>query len=155
MIEQAPTRDKCHEALAMFLGEWTASGTSFGGSDQTGDPRANGESWSSKHRANWHTGEFFLIQDERALIGGTTFDTLSVLGVDPHTGGYFSRGFENHGFYRHYRMGKDGRVWTLEGHTERARIEFSQDGCRQQIEWEWKPEDRWLPLCDRVAVRTN
>jgi hypothetical protein len=34
-----------------------------------------------------------------------------------------------------------GRVWTITGATERARIEFSPD--------------RRLPLCDRVAVRED
>jgi hypothetical protein len=46
-----------------------------------------------------------------------------------------------------------GRVWTITGATERARIEFSADGRTQTLTWEWRPKDRWLPLCDRVAVR--
>jgi hypothetical protein len=41
------------------------------------------------------------------------------------------------------------------GETERARIEFSEDGRQQMITWEWRPRDQWLPLCDRVAVRQD
>ena len=62
---------------------------------------------------------------------------------------------KNHGFYRHYDLAKRGRVWTLSGKSERATIRFSKDRRTQTIVWEWKPGSRWLPLCDRVAVRTR
>ncbi len=155
MPEAPPKRGPRHDALDIFLGEWTASGTSFGGSDQSGDPRAHGEAWSSTHRAFWHTGNFFLVQDERAFIAGAPFDTLAIIGVDPKSGDYFSSGFENHGFYRDYRMTADENVWRILGETERATIEFTDDARRQQIHWEWKPGDQWLPLCDRVATRID
>lgn len=69
-----PVRGPEHDALSAFLGEWQAEGTSFGGTDQSGpDPRANGIPWASTHSTRWHAGKFFLIQDERAHIGGTAF----------------------------------------------------------------------------------
>jgi hypothetical protein len=52
-------------------------------------------------------------------------------------------------------MAVAGRVWTITGVTERCRIEFSPDGRTQTLTWEWRPKDRWLPLCDRVAVRED
>jgi len=37
---------------------------------------------------------------------------------------------------------------------ERARIQFSEDGDRQTVLWEWRPfDDEWQPLCDRVNIR--
>ena len=30
-----------------------------------------------------------------------------------------------------------------------------KDGRTQRIVWEWKPRDRWLPLCERTAVRLD
>lgn len=154
--EAAPVRDDKHRALAAFLGQWRAEGRSYGSPHQPADdPMSAAEPWASTHSAMWHTGEFFLVQDERAVIGGKTFDTLSVLGVDARTGGYFARTFENHGFYRHYDVVVDGRVWTVTGELERARIEFSEDGRTQTISWEWRPSERWLPLCDRVAHRED
>jgi hypothetical protein len=151
-----PRRTAAHDALAVFLGDWTATGTSYGGTDPSGaDPRAGGVPWVSEHTGRWYTGEFFLVQDEKARPGGSVFDTLSVMGVDPETGEYFARCFENHGFYRHYRVARDGRVWTLSGQTERATITFSDDGRTQTIAWEWKPKGEWLPLCDRVATRVD
>ena len=150
----APVRSSAHDALSVFLGEWHAEGTSFGGTDQSGtDPKANGVPWASTHTAHWHTGNFFLIQDERARIDGKVFDTLSIMGVGPSDEGYIARTFENHGFYRHYALAVDDRTWLLSGATERARTVFSGDGNTQTITWEWLRDGKWLPLCDRVASR--
>ena len=154
--EASPTRGSAHDALSVFLGEWRAEGTSFGGTDQSGaDPKANGVPWISTHTTRWHTGDFFMIQDERAQISGAVFDTLSVLGVDSGDKGYFARTFENHGFYRHYGLSVDDRTWLLEGETERARTVFDAHGNTQTINWEWLREGKWLPLCDRVATRVS
>ena len=152
--QTAPVRGAPHEALAVFLGAWRATGASFGDNQQAKDaPRANPTAWTSTHTARWHTGEFFLIQDERATTGSGPFDTISIMGFDADSGRYFAQSFENHGFARRYEVSVDGRVWTFSGALERARIEFSEDGSRQTITWEWRPEQGWLPLCDRVAVR--
>lgn len=151
-----PERTDAHEALAVFLGDWTAEGLSYGGSDQSGEnKRANGVPWVSEHKGYWHTGGFFLIQDEQARPDGQTFDTISIMGVDPKSGDYFARSFENHGYYRNYRVSRDGDVWTISGETERATITLSDANRKQTIAWEWKPKDDWLPLCDRVAVRKD
>ncbi len=150
-----PQRDARHDALAVFLGKWTARGTSYGGTDQSGpDPKANGEAWLSTHEAVWHTGRFFIVQDERADIAGKRFDTLSLIGVD-EDGSYFARSIENHGYYRDYKMTRDGDRWRFDGATERAFVVFEGGGKRQVWTWEWKPGDTWLPLCDRVAERID
>jgi Protein of unknown function (DUF1579) len=152
--EAAPVRSSAHDALSVFLGEWRAEGMSFGGTDQSGpDPKANGVPWVSTHSTRWHTGDFFLIQDERARIDGKVFDTLSVMGVEHGDKGYFARTFENHGFYRHYALSVEDRIWLLEGETERARTVFDAQGDTQTITREWLRDGKWLPLCDRVATR--
>ena len=155
MSEQVPKRVERHDALNVFLGEWKAEGISYGGTDQSGDPKAHGEPWLSTHIARWHTGSFFMLQDERATIAGKTFDTLSIMGVDPESGQYFARTFENHGYYRHYELAVDDHVWTLSGDAERARMVFKDGNRTQVISWEWKRDGKWLPLCDRTAVRTD
>lgn len=155
-VQTAPERGSKHDALSAFLGSWKAEGTSFGGTDQPkDDPKRNGVPWASTHTGRWHSGGFFLIQDEKAIIGEDGLDTLGVMGVDPETGKYFARCFENHGFYRNYVVTVDGNVWNFNGEFERCRIEFSDDNRKQTIVWEWKPEGKWLPLCDRTAVRTD
>ena len=154
--EATPRRGSAHDALSAFLGEWRAEGMSFGGTDQSGaDPKANGVPWVSTHAARWHTGDFFLIQDERAQIGGAPFDTLSIMGIEPGDKGYFARTFENHGFYRHYALSVENRTWLLEGDIERACTVFGSDGNTQTITWEWLRDGKWLPLCDRVARRVQ
>lgn len=154
--QTASTRGVQHEALAVFLGRWRAEGLSYGSPNQPVDnPKSAPEQWTSTHTGTWHTGEYFLIQDERAMTGDYPLDTLSVMGVDATTECYFARCFENHGFYRHYDVTVDGRVWTLAGESERARIDFSADSKTQTITWEWRCKDRWLPLCDRTARRED
>ena len=151
-----PVRGEAHQALAVFLGRWRAEGKSYGSPSQAvDDPKSGAEPWVSTHTGKWHTGAFFLIQDERATVGSNPFDTLSVLGYDADTGRCFARCFENHGFYRDYDVVGNGRVWVLRGEMERARIEFSEDGRTQTISWEWRRSDGWLPLCDRVARRSD
>lgn len=151
-----PKRGKMHEALEVFVGDWKAEGSSYGGTDQSGaDPRDNGVSWNSTHTGRWHTGQFFLIQDERAHVDGSPFDTVSVLGVDADTETYFARSFENHGFYRHYSLEVDGDEWTLTGETERATMTFSVGNRKQDIFWEWRVDGKWLPLCERTAVKRD
>lgn len=87
-------RSNAHDALSVFLGKWRAEGMSFGGFDQIGaDPKANGAPWVSTHNTRCHTGDFFLIQNERARIGGKIFDTLGVMGVDPSDTGYIAPNF--------------------------------------------------------------
>lgn len=140
-----------HEELAVFLGDWHAEGTSHGGDAQSLDnPHAGASPWNSIHSARWHSGNYFVVQDERA---NGPFDTLSLMGWDAEAGRYFVRTIENHGFACDYTLTVDGRTWTLTGEHERATNRFSVDGRSQEIAWEWKPAEVWLPLCDRTAHR--
>jgi hypothetical protein len=139
----------------MFLGRWTARGSSYGGNYQNGgNPTANGEPWLSTHDAYWHTGQYFLVQDERADINGARFDTLSIMGMN-EDGTYFARSFENHGFYRNYSVDRNEDLWTLTGDQERATVRFEAGGTRQIVTWEWKQSGRWMPLCDRCAIKVD
>lgn len=154
--EAPPTRGAQHDRLAVFLGRWRATGKSYGSPKQPADdPKSAAVAWASTHEGRWHSGQFFLVQDEHATTGGHPFDTLSIMGVDAQTGRTFAQTFENHGFARRYDVSVEGRIWTFSGEFERARIELSEDGRKQTITWEWRPHDRWLPLCDRVAVRDD
>ena len=152
-LRVTPERGAQHDVLDVFRGDWKAEGLSFASPDQNvQNPRGNSTQWTSTHSTRWHTGQFFLIQNERAQVNGS-FDTLSVLGWDEDADRYFASTFDNHGFYRHYDVTVEGNVWTISGKTERARIELSDAGKRQTINWEWQPKDTWLPLCDRIATK--
>ena len=116
------------------------------------NPHSGASPWNSIHSARWHSGNYFIVQDERA---NGPFDTLSVMGWDAQAGRYFARTIENHGFARGYTLTVDGRTWTLTGEQERATLIFSADRRSQEISWEWKSAEVWLPLCDRTAQRIN
>lgn len=153
MSETTASEPEPHEKLVVFLGDWHAQGTSYGGPDQTStNPHAGATSWNSIHSARWHSGNYFVVQDERA---NGPFDTLSLMGWDTEAERYFARTIENHGFARDYTMTVNGRTWTLSGEHERADFSFSEDGRTQDISWEWKPDEQWLPLCNRTAQRID
>ena len=152
MKEAAPdapvTRTELHTALEVFVGRWRAEGWAYTGTGR--------ERWFSTIEVKWHTGEFFLIQDERQYSGeeaSGVFETHSVFGVEPGTNDYFVHNFENHGFFRLYKVKRDARIWTFDGQTERARYEFSEDGRKVTIAWELLKGGVWKPLCDRVAIK--
>ena len=135
-----------HERLGVWIGEWRAEGTNYA-ADGAKSP------WLSDESVEWLAGRFFVVQRWNEHGSAEPFIGLGVMGYDSETKRYFTRSFENHGFYRHYDMTIDGNHWTLDGATERARVEFADDGNTQRIHWEFKPQDKWLPLCDRVARR--
>lgn len=157
--DKAPSRGDAHTALEAFLGRWRAEGWSYTGTDPDAkDPRQPRERWFSTIEARWHTGGFFLLQDERSYAGEESsgvFETHSVFGVDPATGRSFVQTFENHGFFRLYGLERKEKVWTFDGQNERARYEFDAEGRRVTIVWEVKKGGAWRPLCDRVAMRID
>jgi hypothetical protein len=151
-----PVRGSEHECLGVFVGKWHAEGRSYGRSQDRHNPLTSAELWVSDEVTAWHPGKFFIVQREDAMTGPAPFATHGVIGHDPQAGAYVAHTFENHGFYRRYGVRVDGRIWTFTGDTERARIEFSEDGREQSVAWEWRPVDNeWLPLCDRTNVRVE
>lgn len=44
-----PKRGDAHDALAVFLGKWTARGTSYGGADQQGQDPSRGSAHTKHH----------------------------------------------------------------------------------------------------------
>lgn len=152
-----PKRGAEHERLAVWVGRWHAEGQSYGGPNQNpSSPKADATKWESDETTVWHPGQFFVVQREDARIGTDSLITHSVLGFDSTSGEYYAHAFENHGYYRRYRVRVEGRIWTFESDTERATVEMSADGKRQTVRWEWRPkDDRWLPLCERVNERVG
>jgi hypothetical protein len=146
-LTEPPVRGPEHDRLACFLGDWRAEGVNY-------DAEGNRTPWLSDEHVEWLPGEFFVVQRWQANPD-QPFSGLGVIGYDPQEQRYFTRSFENHGFFRDYAMDVDGEVWTFTGETERARVEFADDGETQRIHWEFKHGEAWLPLCDRVARRVR
>lgn len=151
-----PVRGPEHERLSVFIGKWHAEGQSFGNQQNRQRPREHAQRWISEETTVWHPGRFFVLQHEEATVGSRSLITDAVLGYDAQSGHYVAHAFENHGHYRRYVVRVDGRIWTFNGDTERARIEFSDDGNKQLVVWEWRPvDDDWLPLCERTNARVE
>lgn len=151
-----PLHGTHHRHLEAFVGTWRAEGQAFGRNQDPSLPRANAESWTSHELTEWHPGRFFVIQREDAMSGGQPLNTMAVIGFDTQEGVYVVHAFENHGHANRYTMLRDDRTWKLTGERERATIEFSEDGRRQTVRWEWRPfDDAWLPLCDRTNVKVR
>lgn len=151
-----PVHGPQQERLAAFVGRWHAEGLSFGRNQDRAEPRRNSEAWVSEEVTHWHAGNFFVIQEETARTGDEPLITHSVIGVDAGSGEFFATTVENHGHSRRYAVTNDGPKWTFLGDTERARIEFSDDGRTQNVAWEWRPSgDEWLPLCERTNRRAE
>ena len=151
-----PVRGPAHERLGAFVGKWRAEGQSYANDQDRTKPRAAVQPWVSNEVTEWHPGGFFVIQREDATTGSEPLITHAVIGHEEQTGDYISHTFENHGYHNRYVGRVEGRVWTFTGQRERVRIEFSQDGTRQTVSWEWRPhDDEWLPLCDRTNVRVG
>lgn len=142
-------RGSQHDALAVFVGEWRAEGTSYA------EPGGAGAPWAGEHIARWHADKYFVVQDERARVGGEILDTLSVLGVYPDTSAYLARTFEAHGVQRNYVITRQDATWRFWADEIRASIVFSDDNRKQTILWEQMRDGEWLPLCERVAVRVD
>jgi hypothetical protein len=138
-------------ALGVFLGDWRAEGRSYG----EGAPRAKPATWKSTHTGRWHTGQFFLIQDERAVTGAAPFDTLSIIGWDAERGCYFARTFRQPRIPAllrrdRRRPGLDflGRDRTCPHRLQRRRRD-TDDHLGMAA------GEGWLPLCDPIAMKVR
>jgi ketosteroid isomerase-like protein len=153
---QIPSPTASHERLQVFIGTWHAEGESYAVGQTKQDPRGSIEKWVSDETYAWLPGQFFVIQNWDAKTGANPFKGTAIISYDADTGNYTTRSYENHGFVRDYVTTVDGDIWTFEGDTERARLEFASGGNTQTIGWEWRtPGEAWLPLCDRIATRRD
>ena len=74
--------------------------------------------------------------------------------LDDETG-FFAHLFDDRGNHRTYHVGRDGAIWTFSEPESRATITVAPGGDRLDIVWQWKNGGaEWLPLCDRVALRS-
>ena len=148
-----PKPSEAHKRLEVFIGTWHAEGTSYGGGGQDAvDPRAAGVPWISDESYEWLPGSFFVLHRWDAQ----SFKGAEIMGYDEAEGGYFTRMFDNAGHHPDYRASVDGHVWSFTEGQTRATVTVQDRGDAMTFNWEWKTGGRkGLPLCDRVASRTQ
>jgi hypothetical protein len=149
-----PKPSAAHKRLEVFIGTWHAEGTSYGVGQDSADPRPAGAPWTSDESYEWLTGGFFVLHRWDAMAG--SFSGAEIMGYDEAEGGYFTRMFDNVGHHPNYRASVDGHVWNFTEAKTRATVTVQGGGDQMTFNWEWKNGGRkWLPLCDRVAVRVS
>lgn len=98
----------------------------YGDGQDAADPRASGAPWTSDKSYEWLPG------------------------------GYFTRMFNNAGHHPDYRVSVDGDVWNFTEAQTRATVTVQESGDKMTFNRERKSGGKdWLPLCDRVASRTQ
>jgi hypothetical protein len=100
----AEQRSEALVRLDVFVGEWAVE-ASFPG-------RQPDEAPPARVRFEWALDGQFLLQRTEVSLPEVP-DSLSIVGVDPETGGYTQHYFDSRGVARLYAMSLDGGVWTL------------------------------------------
>jgi hypothetical protein len=99
-------------------------------------------------------GEFFVLHTWDAMAGERVFKGTEVIGYDVDQRAYFTRLFDNAGNHPDYRAEAKGNVWTFSEPASRATVTVDADGDGMLFNWEWRiAGGKWLPLCDRRAIR--
>jgi hypothetical protein len=151
-----PKPSAAHKRLEVFIGDWHAEGTSYGDGQDAADPRAAGVAWTSDESYEWLPGSFFVLHRWDAQMGKHEFKGAEIIGYDQAEGGYFTRMFDNAGHHPDYAGSVDGEVWCFTEAQTRVTVTVQNGGDEMSFNWEWKNGGRkWLPLCDRVALRTG
>jgi Protein of unknown function (DUF1579) len=114
----APDNEDPLQRLEPFLGAWSLE-ASFPGAAPT-DVRG-------RVTFEWLPGGGFLVQRWEVPVPEAP-DGLAVIGYHPDRGSYLQHYFDSRSVARVYRMGFDGRVWTL----ERSEPDFSPLDFRQR-----------------------
>jgi hypothetical protein len=131
-----------------------AGGTAYGDGQSVEDPLASAAPWTSDETYTWMPGCRFLLHQWDAAVGRQPFRGTEILGHDEDLG-FFAELFDDQGHHRTYRVAHEGSIWTFSEPATRAAITVAPDGERLDIVWQWKNGGtEWLPLCDRVALRT-
>ena len=151
-----PKPTAAHRRLEVFIGGWHAEGTSYGEGQDAADPRAAGVPWTSDESYEWLPGKFFVLHRWSAMTGKHAFKGAEIIGYDEAKASYFTRLFDNAGHHPEYRASVDSDVWSFKEPQTRATVTVQNGGRKMNFKWEWKSGGSdWLPLCDRVASRTQ
>jgi hypothetical protein len=126
--------------LDAFVGDWVME-VRFPGDEQ---PPMTGDAPVARSRFEWTLDRQFLLQRNEISVQGVP-DSLSIVSVDPETGGYLQHYYDSRGVVRLYAMTLADGVWTLTRESpdfspldfrQRYIGTFSQDGNTISGAWE-------------------
>jgi hypothetical protein len=152
--EQTPELGPEHQRLEVFAGSWKVEGENKSQAPDAPNTHVLGE-----ESYEWLPGGFFLVGrwDRQFGEGGGDHTGIGILGYDAEKRTYFSRSFDNLGFWRDYEVRNErDRTWTFTGERERATFVFNKAGDSFDARWEIRGDNsRWQPLCELHAIKTG
>lgn len=110
--------------LDAFVGEWVME-VRFPGYQQSA---ATGDTPVARSRFEWILDRQYLLQRSEVPVPEAP-DSLTIISVDPETGGYLQHYYDSRGVTRLYAMSLTGGVWTL----TRESADFSPLDFRQRF----------------------
>lgn len=132
------------ERLGVLVGEWIVEARFPGDQPASGGVRA-------RARFEWALDGQFLLQRTEVPVPEAP-DSLTIIGVDPKTGGYAQHYFDSRGTVRLYEMSLADEVWTLTRESpdfspldfgQRFTGIFSPDGNTITGAWEKRFSEGW------------
>ena len=157
------TKNQSHEPsaeikrLELFLGKWNVEGKSYAKGYSYESLQVSYVEMKFSQTGVWLSGGFFLVNRWNGHVGESEFNGMEVIGYDAESRSYVSRLFDNAGNATTYQASVRDNVWTYIGELQCATFEFSDDGHKMKIHWDWRKADgkNWLPLCDLTASKSK
>lgn len=124
---QGPSRGSAHDRLNVWVGRWINEGHTV---QEDGAP---GVAITTSDVYEWLPGGFFVLHTAYGRIGDAGVGGAEIIGYDEASGGYYSHFYDSQGNVSTHKLSVLGDVWTNEGETTRATVEFSDANRIQTV----------------------
>lgn len=125
--------------LAPLIGTWDTSGTIL-----DADGEAEGK-LRGTDVYEWFPGRFFVLHHVDGKLEDTEVKAIEVIGAGEGDG-CIARSYDNAGQSDEYKVALQGRMWTIDGSTQRFRGSFSEDFTTLEGSWEASEDGQsWRP----------
>ena len=139
--QQRPGRE--HRRLEIFIGRWNTEGITRA-TESIPSVRVNGTD-----TYEWLEGGFFLIHHVDVNMGDDKIRAIEIVGYDDHIKKYPMNFFDSLGNSGTYMASVENGIWKFSGNSERATVQFSDDGNTMTALWEQQMENsKWQPWMD-------
>jgi hypothetical protein len=144
-----PTRE--HSLLAAFIGKWAIEGQNLAKAPVAASSEVQGiETYESL------PGGFFVDYRWERHFATATHKGLGMISHDETNHTFSCTYYDNMGYKKTYEIVCYDKEWNFIGDTERALIQFDEEGNSFTENWEiLDDQKRWQPLCSLKAKRIN
>ena len=121
--------EKKAEKLAIFVGSWQVTGRDYTTSQE-------GSEISGEEVYEWLPGSPLLVNNWCRYVGEARRSGMGLIGIDFSHHAFSSQNIENVAYTRTYKIEPNPDNWVILGATERAFIEFNENGTQFIQKWE-------------------